>query len=140
MATAEELERAWQYTRQYYRDEDVESSFRLLAEYAPDVFAGYMAMRRGTFPVPDVEGSGFTAKWRELLMVAIEVSALMSPPPTYHAQRAIEAGATPDDVAEVISLCIILRGMISYQQSGRYALEAATQRAQVLASQKSAES
>jgi alkylhydroperoxidase/carboxymuconolactone decarboxylase family protein YurZ len=139
MASGEELERAWQYARDYYRDEDVEASFRLLAAYAPDVFAGYMSMRQGAFPVPDLEGSRFSAKWRELLMVGIEVAALMSPPPTYHARRAIEAGATPQDVAEVVALCIVLRGMISYQQSGRYALEAAHEHAAALASGGAAE-
>ncbi len=128
MATPEQLEEAWDYARRYYRDADVEESFRLLAQYAPDVFAGYMSMRRGAFPI-DVGESRLPAHMRELLILAIEVSALMSPPPTYHAEKAIDAGATPEEVAEVIALCVILRGMISYQQSGRYALEAAHQRA-----------
>ena len=87
-----------------------------------------MSLRRGAFPI-DEQGSRLSPRLRELLMLAIEVSALMSPPPTYHAIKAIDAGATPEEIAEVVALCVVLRGMISYQQSGRYALEAAHERA-----------
>lgn len=128
MATREELDEAWAYAREYYRDADVEDSFRLLADYVPEVFVGYMSMRRGAFPIAEQE-SRLSPRLRELLILAIEVSALMSPPPTYHAAKAIDAGATPEEVAEVVALCIVLRGMISYQQSGRFALEAAHRRA-----------
>lgn len=144
MADPEAIERAWAYARDYYRDGDVEASFRLLAQYRPDVFVGYMTIRQGAFGL-DPEGAAgpaagasdgaattaaaqepeLPAKIKELLILGIEISALMSPPPTYHARKAIEAGATVAEVAEVVALCVMLRGMISYQQSGRYVLEEA---------------
>jgi alkylhydroperoxidase/carboxymuconolactone decarboxylase family protein YurZ len=120
---------AWDYARRYYRDPEVEDSFRLLAQYSPSTFRGYMALRAGVFPVEDGASTALPDPIKELVILAIEISALMSPPPTYHARMAIDAGATVDQVAEVVALCVMLRGMISYQQSGRYVLEAAHERA-----------
>ena len=42
-----------------------------------------------------------------------------------HAKWAIEAGATPAEVAEVASLCTLIGGMLTYQESGRFALHEA---------------
>jgi hypothetical protein len=39
--------------------------------------------------------------------------------------RAIKAGATVEQVAEVVSLCIMIGGMLTFQESGKFALKAA---------------
>jgi len=129
MPTREEIEAAWEYARRYYRDQEVEDTFRLLAEYVPGVFRGYMTLREGVFPLEGEGDSVLPAKVKELVILGVEIAAMMSPPPVYHARKAIEAGATPQEVAEVVALCIMLRGMMSYQQSGRFVLEEAHRRA-----------
>lgn len=115
---------AWAYARDYYKNPEVIADFELLARYRPDVFAGYITLRQAAFNT-GVEAS-LTPREKELVILAIEIARTkVNPPPVGHAKRAIEAGATPADVAEVASLCIMISGMLSYQESGRYALRAA---------------
>lgn len=122
-----QLAEAWAYARDYYRDPEVIADFELLAEYRPEVFGGYISLRQAAFNT-DVEAS-LTPREKELIILAIEISRTkVNPPPVGHARRAIDAGATPSDVAEVASLCIMISGMLSYQESGRYALRAAKER------------
>lgn len=115
---------AWKYANDYYKNPDVIAGFELLARYRPEVFEGYVTLRQAAFNVgPD---AALSPKLKELVILAIEVARTKTnPPPVGHARRAIEAGATPAEVAEVISLCIMIGGMLTYQESGRYALQEA---------------
>ena len=125
MATEERLDAAWEYARGYYQDKDVEREFELLAEYQPDVFASYMAMRKGLFREPS-DGGALDHKTKELIILGIEcVSKKTNPPPVGHTRKAIEAGATPAEVAEVVGLSIMLGGMITFRESGRFVLREA---------------
>lgn len=118
---------AWRYAEEYYRNPEVIADFELLARYRPEVFGGYIALRQAAFNT-GAEAS-LTPREKELVILAIEIARTkVNPPPVGHAKRAIEAGATPADVAEVASLCIMISGMLSYQESGRYALRAAEER------------
>ena len=118
---------AWAYAQDYYKNPEVMADFELLARYRPEVFTGYITLRRAAFNT-DPEAA-LTPREKELIILAIEIARTkVNPPPVGHAKRAIEAGATPADVAEVASLCIMISGMLSYQESGRYALRAAEER------------
>lgn len=118
---------AWTYAHDYYKNPDVIADFELLARYRPEVFAGYITLRQAAFNT-DVDAA-LSPREKELVILAIEIARTkVNPPPVGHAKRAIEAGATPADVAEVASLCIMISGMLSYQESGRYALRAAEER------------
>jgi alkylhydroperoxidase/carboxymuconolactone decarboxylase family protein YurZ len=118
------LDAAWKYARDYYGNPEVIADFELLARYRPEVFAGYITLRQAAFNTD--AGASLTPREKELIILAIEIGRTkVNPPPVGHAKRAIEAGATPADVAEVASLCIMIAGMLSYQESGRYALRAA---------------
>jgi len=122
-----ELAEAWAYARDYYKNREVIDDFELLARYRPEVFGGYITLRQAAFNTD--AGAALTAREKELIILAIEISRTkVNPPPVGHAKRAIDAGATPADVAEVASLCIMISGMLSYQESGRYALRAAEER------------
>ncbi|HYI66400.1 MAG TPA: carboxymuconolactone decarboxylase family protein [Candidatus Limnocylindrales bacterium] len=122
-----DLADAWAYAEQYYGNPEVIADFELLARYRPEVFGGYITLRQAAFNVgPE---ASLTAREKELVILAIEISRTkVNPPPVGHAKRAIDAGATPADVAEVASLCILISGMLSYQESGRFALRAAEER------------
>ena len=118
------MEAAWNYARQYYRGSAALQDFELLAKYCPDVFAGYMHMREGLFREP--RKGALSAKEKELILVGIEVSnRKTTSPPIGHTRRAIESGATVDEVAQVVGLCVMLCGMITYRESGRFVLQAA---------------
>lgn len=119
-----QLAESWEYAENYYKNPEVIADFELLARYRPEVFGGYIALRKAAFNTDS--HAALTPREKELIILAIEISrAKVNPPPIGHAKRAIEAGATPADVAEVASLCIMISGMLSYQESGRHALRAA---------------
>jgi alkylhydroperoxidase/carboxymuconolactone decarboxylase family protein YurZ len=122
-----DLDDAWEYARDYYRNPEVIADFELLARYRPEVFGGYITLRQAAFNTGPA--AALTQREKELVILAIEIARTkVNPPPVGHAKRAIEAGATPADVAEVASLCILIGGMLTYQESGRHALRAAEDR------------
>jgi alkylhydroperoxidase/carboxymuconolactone decarboxylase family protein YurZ len=128
----ERMAAAWQYSREYYDDERAIESFELLAEYCPEVFEGYISLRRGAFKTPPA--GALSLKDKELVIIAIECMARkVNPPPTFHARKAVEAGATLPEIAEVIGLCIMIGGMLTYQEAGQFVLRAARERAGDLA-------
>ncbi len=108
---------------------DVMKDFELLLAYCPDVATRWMEFRQAVFP--DAPEGGLSAKERELITTAIEVAAKKTnPPPEGHARKAMEAGATVQELAEAISICVLLAGMVTYRESGRFALRAAVEWAQ----------
>ncbi len=118
----------WEYAREYLGDQAKLDDHQRYAKYCPEVFQGYMTLRQGAFMSPP--GGALPLKYKELLCVAIECALMKAnPPPIFHARRAIDKGATPQEMAEVVSMCIMLRGMATYRQAGRFALQAAEERA-----------
>lgn len=118
---------AWQYAKNYYTTPQVLADFELLADFRPEVFEGYMTLRQAAFNTG--EGAALTAREKELIILAIEVARTkVNPPPVGHAQKVIDSGGTPGEVAELVSLCIMIAGMLTYQESGRFALRAAVER------------
>jgi alkylhydroperoxidase/carboxymuconolactone decarboxylase family protein YurZ len=115
---------AWAYAKDYYQNPQVISDYELLARYRPEVFHGYITLRRAAFN--EEETAALTPKMKELIILAIEIARTKTnPPPVGHAKRAVDSGATPAEIAEVASLCILIGGMLTYQESGRHALRAA---------------
>jgi hypothetical protein len=41
-----------------------------------------------------------------------------NPPPVGHTRRAMAAGATVPEIAEVVSLCLMIGGMLTYHEAG----------------------
>jgi alkylhydroperoxidase/carboxymuconolactone decarboxylase family protein YurZ len=127
----ERMASAWQYAREYYDDGRAIESFELLAEYCPEVFEGYISLRRAAYKTPPA--GALSMKDKELVILAIECMARkVNPPPTFHARKAVEAGATLQEIAEVMSLCIMIGGMLTYQEAGQFVLRAARERSQEL--------
>jgi alkylhydroperoxidase/carboxymuconolactone decarboxylase family protein YurZ len=118
---------AWDYARAYYKNADVLRDFELLARYRPEVFDGYMTLRQAAFNTD--ENAALPRKVKELIILAIEIARTKTnPPPVGHTVKAVDAGATPAEIAEVAGLCIMIGGMLTYQESGRYVLRAAEER------------
>ena len=119
-----DLEAVREYSKAYYGE--VLESYERLARYRPDVLVDWIDLRRTLFE--SAEPGGLTVRDFELIATAIEVIA-HKPNPDRHAKLAIEAGATVRQVADVVSLCILLGGMMTYIVSGQHALRAAEARA-----------
>lgn len=125
--TAKDLEAIRKYSRECYGD--VLECFERLARYRPEVLLDWMQLRRHIFD--SQRGNGLDLRELELISTAIEIIA-HKPNPDRHARRAVDAGATVQQVADVVSLCILLGGMMTYIVSGQQALKAAETRAQEL--------
>ena len=114
----------WSYAKEYYKNPQVISDFEMLARYRPEVVQGYFTLRQAAFNTGT--DAALSPKMKELVILAIEIARTKTnPPPVGHAKRAVESGATPAEIAEVASLCILIGGMLTYQESGRHALRAA---------------
>jgi len=127
---ASNLEAAWDYARGYYKDDRVLAGFEPLARRCPEAFIGYMTMRQGLFREPPV--GALSPKTKELAILAMECALKKTnPPPLGHTRRAIEAGASVDEISEVVGLAIMIGGMLTYQESGRFVLEEAERLASI---------
>jgi alkylhydroperoxidase/carboxymuconolactone decarboxylase family protein YurZ len=144
--TSREIEQDWEYIREAYRltadaGRNVEDrgrpdplGYEILSRYRPEVLHGYITLRKAAKNNPRAVLSD---AMRELIIVAIECARTkVNGPPTGHAIRAIHAGATVEQVAEVVSLCILIGGMLTYQESGKHALRAAEETAASLTAEK----
>ena len=119
-----ELQAAWDYARSYYKEERVLKTFEPLARHNPEAFIGYMGLRQGIFKEPPK--GVLSQKTKELVILGIECALKKTnPPPVGHTRHAIAAGATVAEIAEVVSICIMIAGMLTYQESGRFVLEEA---------------
>lgn len=122
--SAREMSDAWAYAKDYYKNPQVIEDYEMLARYRPEVVHGYLTLRRAAFN--EEPGAALSPKMKELIILAIEIARTkVNPPPVGHAKRAIESGATPAEIAEVVSLCILIGGMLTFQESGRHVLHAA---------------
>ena len=124
---AADLEAVRTYSREYYGE--VLESYERLARYRPNVLVDWINLRRTIFEPQ--EGGGLGLKELELISTAVEIIA-HKPNPDRHAKLAIDAGASVREVADVVSLCILLGGMMTYIVSGQHALKAAETRAKEL--------
>jgi alkylhydroperoxidase/carboxymuconolactone decarboxylase family protein YurZ len=126
----EQLDAAWAYAREYYKDPKLDDVLGILARYRPEVFHGYITLRQAAFNTgPD---AALSVKVKELIIIAIEVAMRKTnPPPVGHTRRAIEAGATVTEIAEVVGLCLMITGMLTYHEAGLHVLRAAEEFAAV---------
>ncbi len=124
----EELEAIRTYSKQVYGQ--VLEPFELLGRYRPDVLVDWMKLRKGIFESQNEKG-GLSLREIELISIAVEIIG-KKPNPDRHVMRAIEAGATVQQVADVVSVCIVLGGMMSYMVSGQNALKVAENHAKKL--------
>jgi alkylhydroperoxidase/carboxymuconolactone decarboxylase family protein YurZ len=122
--SADQLEQALAYAHAYYKDPHLLEVFGPLLRSRPEVFQGYIALRQAAFNTGPQ--AALSPKMKELIILAIEVGCRKTnPPPLGHTRRAMEAGATVAEIAEVVSLCIMIAGMLTYHESGMHVLHAA---------------
>ncbi len=118
----------WEYAQDYFGSQSTLDAHRLYAKHCPEVFEGFMTLRQGAYMEPP--HGALPLKYKELVCVAIEAAKVV--PSEGHARRAIEYGATLHELAEVLSLCIMLGGMVTYMHSGRHAMQSAEEKAEEL--------
>jgi alkylhydroperoxidase/carboxymuconolactone decarboxylase family protein YurZ len=107
-------------TKNYLTEEmgRVHEVFQTLDRYDPKLVDALASLRKAAIPGKSDTGSVIPAKYRELIMTAIEVTAARGERGKSHARKAIRAGATPKEVQEALALCIYLVGMSSWVDSG----------------------
>lgn len=129
----EEHDKAWAYALSYYPDAEhsgrpgtrgILEDFAMLKRYVPDALYGYMQLRQGAFDISPE--AALPEKTKELLLVAMGLaSRKTNPTPLGHTRKALLAGATVAEIAEVVALSIMYCGIISFDEGGRHILRAA---------------
>ena len=94
----------------------------LMSRYYPECLEKWMEARQSLFMDPP-EGA-LTQREKELIVIAIEI-VTRKPDVSFHIKKAIDAGATVKEIAEVAGICLVLAGMITYVESGQHALRLA---------------
>lgn len=108
----------------YGADAPAADEYRLLARHVPEFVDGYLRMRRALFG-DDAQGA-LDPKVRELVTIGILVALKKTnPPPISHTRKALALGASSTEIAEVLALCILLGGMVTYRESGRFVMHEA---------------
>lgn len=115
------------YVSQYYTESATADSFALLKEHGPHLLDSYVASRQVAFEGTVDQPGRLSRKDRELVILGMEIMARKNPPPIFHAQKAVESGATIEEIVDVIGLCIIIGGMITYQDAGQFVLREAVE-------------
>jgi len=107
-------------TRDYLIQEmgRVHEVFQTLDRYDPDLVDSLSSLRRNAIPGLNDTGAVVPAKYRELIMVAVEAATGRGEKGKSHARKAIRAGASPKEVQEALALCIYLVGMSSWVDGG----------------------
>jgi alkylhydroperoxidase/carboxymuconolactone decarboxylase family protein YurZ len=125
------MENAREYCTQYFGS--VMSQHELLGRYYPECLEKWMEARQSLFKDPP-EGA-LTQREKELICVAIEIAG-RKPNVGFHTKKAMDEGATVQEIAEIGGICILLAGMVSFVESGQHALKVAEEYAKVLADRK----
>lgn len=96
----------------------VHEVFQTLDKYDPRLTDALASLRRAAIPEKKDAGSSLEAKYKELIMIAVEVATGRGEKGKTHARKAIRAGATPKQIQEALALCIYLVGMSSWVDGG----------------------
>lgn len=114
------IKEAKEYWANYYRS--YPEQYDRFAEYNSDIIAYWTKFRSSTWKVPG-KGGHLPLKFKELLAVGIEVATCKLD--VGHVEAAINAGATLEEFAEVLGICIMLAGMMTYETGGKDVLKRA---------------
>lgn len=123
----EDLKWADEYCRKYYGKPLAERDHMArMARYAPDIMTSWLKFRSTTWKSQE-EGGHLPIKYKELVAVGIETATMKEH--VGHVERAIDYGATVEEIAEVLGISIMLAGFESYMIGGRHVLQRAEEHA-----------
>lgn len=102
----------------------------VLKRLAPDAYENYTSLRQRVLARSESE---IPMRYRELMVVAVDVVQQNSAGAGVHARRAVRAGATLGEISELVSILLLTSGMILVQAAGVEALLAAEDELEKLA-------
>jgi AhpD family alkylhydroperoxidase len=103
---------------------DMPDFWAILGEYAPYALHGYLEMRRGVFGrAEDGATSTIPKRYLEMMVVALNIVQDNHWGLRAHTRAALRAGATPDELVQLVVLTIMSAGMVSYRKAGYLVLE-----------------
>ncbi len=109
-----------EYSLKYYGK--TLDAFEMFGRYLPEAMVEWVELKKTLFAGPPI--GALTLREKELIAVAIQIAA-RKPNVDLHTRKAIEAGATVKEIAEVVGICILLCGMMSFIESGQNSLKIA---------------
>lgn len=102
------------------------SQYELLDKYNPELADCIVSLRRANFPRKKDSKSAIPLKYKELIVVAIEVATGRGEKGISHARKAVRAGASMQEIMETLGLCMYLTGMTTWVDSGGSCIRAAS--------------
>lgn len=94
-----------------------------LGDNAPELLDAYYRIRRFAFKQP----GALSKKVRELILVALACELGVTTSPYNHVRAALDAGATKDEILEVIAISCFMAGMPKFVFGGHAALKEAVE-------------
>lgn len=95
-----------------------------LGRLAPWALEGYVGMRSDALREPS-EGGHLPVKYKNVILTAMHITEKSRWGAETYARAAIEAGATLEELAELVALTIMTNGQAAYIAAGQHALAAA---------------
>ncbi len=112
----------------FVREESIKYSgkpsegYELLGRYLTPIIVDWSQMKKTLFQEPPA--GALTLREKELITIGMQMASRF-PNMELHTRKAMEAGATAQQVAEVASMAILFGGMMTYVISGEKALRIA---------------
>lgn len=94
----------------------------LMSHYYPEMYEHWVLMALATRS--NQNAGGLTLRQRELIVIAMEI-CMRHRDVEGHTLIAMRAGATSQQIAAVVGICMAIHGMYSYDERGVRALKAA---------------
>ena len=113
---------------EFVREESIKYSgsmyepYELLGRYLTETIVDWTQMKKTLFQDPPA--GALTLREKELITIGMQM-ATRFPNMELHKKKAMEAGATVKEIAEVAALAIIFGGMMTYVVSGQKSLKIA---------------
>ena len=112
-----ELSALKESTRKYLIKEmgKVHEVYKTLDKYDPELAEAVASLRKAAVSGDETV---LPAKYRELIMIAVEVATGRGEKGKSHARKAVRAGASPREVQAAVAICLYLVGMSSWVDGG----------------------
>lgn len=77
----------------------------ILKDYTPEIFSDLKKLSEDT-----MKDGALSAKFKELTAIALSIAAGCEPCVKIHTRRALQLGATKDEISEIIGVAVLLLG------------------------------
>lgn len=93
---------------------EMSTSLKNLGTQQPEMMSGFQALKGGV-----IKDGALDAKTKELIALALGVGAQCDPCIAFHAQACVKYGATREEVADMLGVCVMMGGGPKLMYAGK---------------------